>query len=208
MLIRNYGLFWKRAWIHFGAGSNPGHLKGVKVGAKSSDPVNFRDQQGVYCLYDDNFSLVYVGQAGGKNDQRLFDRLKQHREDFVSERWSKFSWFGVRRVLLTNELAGETEAAHPEISDVLNHIEAILIVAAEPVHNRQGGRFGEKVDQPRNGSQLGAGRKLAHRSNDSTSSDRRLPGSPIRASSRKRPRCTAARRTRVGLVYPGLAAKA
>jgi hypothetical protein len=109
--------------------------------------VNFRDQQGVYCLYDDNFRLVYVGQAGGKNDQRLFDRLRQHREDFVSERWSKFSWFGVRRVLLSNDLATETEAAHPDISHVLNHIEAILIAAAEPVHNRQGGRFGEKVDQ-------------------------------------------------------------
>jgi hypothetical protein len=147
MLIRNYGLFWKRSWIHFGAGSNAGHLKGVRVAAKSSEPVNFRDQRGVYCLYDDNFKLVYVGQAGGKNDQRLFDRVKQHREDFVSERWTKFSWFGIRRVLQSNELSAETEAAHPDISDVLNHIEAILIAAAEPVHNRQGGRFGDAVDQ-------------------------------------------------------------
>lgn len=36
---------------------------------------------------------------------------------------------------------------HPDIGDVLNHIEAILIAAAEPVHNRQGGRFGDSVEQ-------------------------------------------------------------
>jgi hypothetical protein len=149
MLIQNYGLFWRRAWIHFGAGGegNAGHLKGIRTGAKTSDPVDFREQQGVYCLYDENFRLVYVGQAGGKNDQRLFGRLKQHREDYVSERWTKFSWFGIRPVLKGGELRVEKTSAHPEIGDVLNHIEAILIAAAEPVHNRQGGRFGDAVEQ-------------------------------------------------------------
>lgn len=148
MLIQNYGLFWRRDWIHFGAGSNPGHLKGVKTGAKKSSPIDFREQQGVYCLYDDNFRLVYVGQAGGKNDQRLFGRLKRHREDFVSARWTRFSWFGVRPVTpKSDRLRAEKSAAHPDVGDVLNHIEAILIAAAEPVHNRQGGRFGESVDQ-------------------------------------------------------------
>jgi hypothetical protein len=53
----------------------------------------------------------------------------------------------VRRVLQSGELAAETDSAHPEIGDVLNHIEAILIAAAEPIHNRQGGRFGESVEQ-------------------------------------------------------------
>ena len=100
-----------------------------------------------YCLYDDNFRLVYVGQAGGKNDQRLLIRLRQHREDFVSERWTRFSWFGVRQVLNTGALKAEKLSAHPDIGDILNHIEAILIAAAEPVHNRQGGRFGELVEQ-------------------------------------------------------------
>jgi len=147
MLIQNYGLFWRRAWLHFGAGSNAGHLKGVLAGAKTSVPVDFREQQGVYCLYDDNFRLVYVGQAGGKNEQRLLIRLRQHREDFVSERWTRFSWFGVRQVLNTGALKAEKSSAHPDIGDVLNHIEAILIAAAEPVHNRQGGRFGETVEQ-------------------------------------------------------------
>lgn len=147
MLIQNYGLFWHRHWIHYGAGGNAGHLKGVLTGAKTSDPVDFRDQQGVYCLYDDTFRLVYAGQAGGKNDQRLFDRLKQHREDRVSERWTKFSWFGIRSVLDSGKLKAEKATIHPDIGDVLNHIEAILIAAAEPVHNRQGGCFGDTVEQ-------------------------------------------------------------
>lgn len=147
MLIQNYGLFWRRPLVHWGRQGNPGHLKGVRIGAKKEKPVNFRDQQGVYCLYDENFNLVYVGQAGGKNDQRLFQRLKQHREDAVSDRWSRFSWFGIRRVLKGGNLSAEISAAHPPISDVLNHIEAILIAAAEPVRNRQGGKFGESVKQ-------------------------------------------------------------
>lgn len=149
MLIQNYGLFWDREWIHFGSGSNAGHLKGILVGAKTSGTVDFRDQQGVYCLYDDTFRLVYAGQAGGGNDQRLFHRLRQHRDDRVSERWSKFSWFGIRQVLGTGELKAIKKTIHPKIGDVLNHIEAILISAAEPVHNRQGGRFGESVEQYR-----------------------------------------------------------
>lgn len=147
MLIHNYGLFWRKAWVHWGRGSNAGHLKGLRVGAKTGVPVDFRYQQGVYCLYDESFKLVYVGQAGGKNDQRLLRRLSQHREDAVSERWSRFSWFGVRQVLQTGELKAEKDSAHPEIGDVLNHIEAILIAAAEPVQNRQGGKFGDRVEQ-------------------------------------------------------------
>jgi hypothetical protein len=147
LLICNYGLFWRKDWIHWGRGSNPGHLCGLKVGAKTGEPVDFREQQGVYCLYDESFKLVYVGQAGGKNDQRLLQRLKQHREDAVSERWSRCSWFGIRQVIGNGKLKAEKEVAHPEIGDVLNHIEAILIAAAEPVHNRQGGKFGENVEQ-------------------------------------------------------------
>lgn len=145
MLIQNYGLFWNRDCIHFGAGKNAGHLKGIRVGAKTSHPIDFRDQQGVYCLYDDGFRLVYVGQAGGRNKQRLFDRLKQHRDDHISDRWTKFSWFGVRQVLKNGSLKAEKDAAHPTTGEVLNHIEAILIAAAEPVRNRQGGRFGKAV---------------------------------------------------------------
>jgi len=36
---------------------------------------------------------------------------------------------------------------NPEISNVLNHMEAVLIHSAEPPLNRQGGRFGDIVEQ-------------------------------------------------------------
>jgi hypothetical protein len=150
MLIRNYGLFWRKDRVHFGAGKNAGHLKGVLASATTAEPVDFREQQGVYCLYDENFRLVYTGQAGGKNDQRIFERLKQHRNDALSERWAKFSWFGVNHVIGSERkysLKAEKSTVKVTISDALNHIEGILIAAAEPVHNRQGGRFGEDVQQ-------------------------------------------------------------
>lgn len=150
MLIRNYGLFWRRDRVHFGAGKNAGHLKGLLASAITTKPVDFRHQQGVYCLYDESFRLVYTGQAGGKNNQRIFERLKQHRSDALSARWTKFSWFGVNRVIGTNgdyKLKAEKSSLKVTISDALNHIEGILIAAAEPVHNRQGGRFGDDVQQ-------------------------------------------------------------
>jgi len=146
MLIQNYGLFWKEEDVYWGKPNVSGHLKGIITNGKTGDPVDFREQQGVYVLYDDTFRVVYVGQTG-VGQQRLFDRLKQHKNDNLADRWSKFSWFGIRRVNKTGDLAAEKNSATPEIGDVLNHIEAILIATAEPAHNKQGGRFGEKVEQ-------------------------------------------------------------
>lgn len=147
MLIHNYGLFWRRDCVYWGKGKNAGHLKG-RI-SPTSKQVDFRDQIGVYVLYDDNYSMLYVGQAGGKNNQRLFGRLKQHRTDHLANRWTRFSWFGVssvdRRSYTLSPITEETKATG--IASTLNHIEAILIVAGEPPLNRQGGRFGEKVRQ-------------------------------------------------------------
>lgn len=147
MLIHNYGLFWKREDVHWGAGRNPGHLLGIHARAKRDGPVDFRRQQGIYCLYDDAFQLVYVGQAGIRQNQRLFGRLRAHTRDHLSDRWTRFSWFGTRAVLGSGKLKAEKNMAHPKTGIILDHIEAILIVAAEPPHNRQGGRFGKGVDR-------------------------------------------------------------
>jgi hypothetical protein len=147
MLIRNYGLFWRRNDVWWGRQNVQGHLKGVRATALTSRAVDFAEQRGVYALYDDAFHLVYVGQAGANDNQRMLDRLRNHRRDALADRRMRFSWFGVNRVLETGELAADAAAAHPAISDVLNHIEAILITAAEPAHNRQGGRFGDGVEQ-------------------------------------------------------------
>lgn len=145
MLIQNYGLFWRRDYIFWGRQNVPGHLKGRR--AKRSKPVDFRDQQGVYVLYDDNYSLVYVGQAGGRNQNRLFARLGQHRSDQLAGRWTRFSWFGVQGVDGRTSTLNGTVPGAPSVQSILNHIEAILIVAGEPPLNRQGGKFGAGVVQ-------------------------------------------------------------
>ena len=111
----------------------------------TADPIDFREQRGVYVLYA-NYDLVYVGQAGA-GEQRLLTRLRNHLRDDLAGRWNRFSWFGVNRVLAAGNLAADADAVHPPIPDVLNHIEAILIHAAEPPLNRQGGRFGETVER-------------------------------------------------------------
>ena len=147
MLIRNYGLFCRRDRVAWGRQKVQGHLKGVPAKAMTSGPVDFAEQRGVYVLYDEAFHLLYVGQAGANDNQRLLDRLRNHRRDALADRWTRFSWFGVNWVKNTGGLSADADAAHPPMSDVLNHIEAILIVAAEPPHNRQGGRFGEGVEQ-------------------------------------------------------------
>jgi len=145
-LIRNYGLFWRREYVFWGRQKNSGNLKGFYTNNKNKI-VDFRDQRGIYVLYDDGFNLVYVGQAGAGNT-RLFTRLKDHTTDHLADRWTKFSWFGTRRVLNTNcTLSKEKDALHPKVRNVLNHLEAVLISSVEPPHNRQGGRFGNEVEQ-------------------------------------------------------------
>ena len=53
----------------------------------------------------------------------------------------------VRWVRKNGRLALGASQRFIKSGDILNHIEAILISTAEPPHNRQGGRFGEEVEQ-------------------------------------------------------------
>lgn len=145
MLIQNYGLFWEERNVFWGAGSNAGCILGVPARNLTANSINFRAQSGVYVLYAD-YEMVYVGQAGAGN-QKLFARIKQHTRDQLANRWNQFSWFGIRRVKKNGELSEEAEGKHSTHGQVLNHIEAMLIHAAEPKQNRQGGRFGASVTQ-------------------------------------------------------------
>lgn len=139
-IIQSYGLFWSADDVFWGRGSQPGALWGVPARARSSTRIDFRDQIGIYVLYEGH-CMIYVGQAGARNT-RLFSRLKKHRKDFLARRWDHFSWFGLRRVLARGKLSTEKLRATSTIAAALNHMEAVLIAAAEPSLNRQGGRFG------------------------------------------------------------------
>ncbi len=154
MLIRNYGLFWRKDWVNWRQAPQNGQISGIAAAARRSREVNFAQQQGVYCLYDETFRLVYIGQVGS-GDQRLYGRLKQHATGDISERWSRFSWFGIRHVLAGGNLSNEATVKQVRVAQVLDHIEAILIASAEPVQNRQGGAFGKdvkKYNQERDGA--------------------------------------------------------
>ncbi len=142
-LINAVGLFWKADRVFWGRPKVAGRLLGVPSVKKKAEPIDFREQAGIYVLYS-NYQIVYVGQTG-KKDQNLFARLRQHRFDDLAERWNQFSWFGVRRVLGGGALSKKTAQFHPSLETALDHIEAVLIHAADPPRNGQDGRFGKNV---------------------------------------------------------------
>jgi len=153
MLIRNYGLFWRRDVLEdeHGQWTRNGELVGIGVRKKRQRQVDFANQRGVYALYDENFRLIYVGQAG-RGERRLYPRLWAHTRNNLSERWSRFSWFGLLPVFdepnedgyyyLDNDYADDINITH---RDALNHLEAVLIMAGEPARNAKGGVFGREV---------------------------------------------------------------
>lgn len=150
-MIKTYGLHWainKVDWGTQGAG-NTGTLLGAKTRSKNARTVDFREQRGIYALYAD-YDLIYVGQAGGGN-ARLFRRLKEHRNDHLSERWNRFSWFGTQRVTKQNILSVDIQAVNVPFTNALNIMEAVSIAISEPTLNFQRGKWSEAKQyfQPR-----------------------------------------------------------
>jgi hypothetical protein len=142
-MIQSYGLHWtiqRVDWGKPGVG-NSGTLLGAATKSRKAKPVDFRKQRGIYALYAD-YELVYVGQTGASKD-RLFKRLKHHRNDHLSERWNRFSWFGTQWVTKSNELSEDTASVSQSVEAALNVLEAVSIAIAEPRLNLQRGRWGE-----------------------------------------------------------------
>jgi hypothetical protein len=142
-MIESYGLHWtieRVDWGKPGVG-NSGTLLGAATRSRKAKPVDFRKQRGIYALYAD-YELVYVGQTGASND-RLFKRLKQHRNDHLSERWNRFSWFGTQWVTKSNRLSEDTAAVSQTVEAALNILESVSIAISEPKLNLQRGRWGE-----------------------------------------------------------------
>ena len=140
-IIKNYGFLWDRNHVYRGAGSNAGHLKGTASGLVSAD---FREQIGVYVLYDSTQRIVYVGQAGNGN-ATLFTRLKNHMDGQLWNRWQYFSWVGFKDVNDDGGLSAQQKVDSGvsgfKYADALNEIEGILIEIIEPKLNKQSGRL-------------------------------------------------------------------
>jgi hypothetical protein len=119
-MIRSYGLHWRADQVFWGKPGigNNGSLLGAASRSSKAHVVDFREQRGIYALYAE-YELVYVGQTGAGND-RLFKRLKMHRNDHLSERWNRFSWFGTQWVTQKNELSTDTAAVKQTVEAALN----------------------------------------------------------------------------------------
>lgn len=138
-VIKNYGLMWRRDSVFWGRPRNPGVLWGRRGGKT----VDFREQVGVYVLYDEARRPIYVGQAG-RGNARLFDRLRAHKKDSLVHRWQYFSWFGLLTVNKSGRLSGwddPSKRVSGTMKSTLNEIEGVLIAATEPPFNKQGARF-------------------------------------------------------------------
>lgn len=152
MTIKNYGIMWERdavAWR--GVRGNAGHLTGIgPIGTaqKYQNEADFRQQIGVYVLYDD-YRVVYVGQAGSGNND-LYSRLKNHLTDHLADRWNKFSWFGIRKVNKNGSLSKQQGELNRNLKsdEVLDLIEGLMINVLEPPLNKQGARW-KDIDQYR-----------------------------------------------------------
>jgi hypothetical protein len=145
MIIKNFGHHWERDAVHWGGQGHgkKGHLKGY-LGAMSV-PIDFREQIGIYVLYDADLQPVYVGQAGNGN-RRLFDRLKDHHYgNRLWNRWRHFSWYGFRGVNKNSHRLSEHDKITKKFKEtggaLLNHMEGILIAATEPKLNKQGANW-------------------------------------------------------------------
>ena len=127
-IISSFGMFWRRDLVDWSAKAN---ILGMQqIGAEA---VIFREQLGIYLLYDGR-EIIYVGRA---TDRPIGRRLYEHTQDRLSTRWDRFSWFGVLPVSDKGMLG-----PLPEIYDsrrILPALEAILIEALEPRQNRKRG---------------------------------------------------------------------
>ena len=138
-VIKNYGLMWSRDAVFWGHGGS----KGVLQGSRKGQVIDFRNQIGVYVLYDEARKPIYVGQAGQGN-ARLFRRLRSHKRDHLAERWRYFSWFGLLVVNKSGKLNKwdyKAKRVAGTIGSMLDEIEGVLIAATEPPFNKQGAKF-------------------------------------------------------------------
>ena len=140
-MIKSYGLHWRVERVSWGRPKVSGTLLGAASRSVRARSVDFRNQRGIYALYAD-YDLIYVGQTGAGSD-RLFSRLKAHKNDHLSERWNRFSWFGTQWVTKAGFVSADTAAVSETVEAALNIFEAVSIAISEPRLNLQRGKWGE-----------------------------------------------------------------
>jgi hypothetical protein len=151
LAIRNYGHYWNRQFVEWGK-PGPGHggrLRGYVLRDRKPLVIDFKEQMGIYVLFTAQREVVYVGQVGS-GDQRMFARIKAHTRNDLRDRWTHFSWFGLRAFTGGGVLS---EHQQPESSvkgtnsSALDEIESVLLQLFEPRLNKQGPRWGDATEE-------------------------------------------------------------
>ena len=155
-IFRTWGDFWAKDMVDFGwTRGSPGTLLGIPANAVDSTiPVDFKEQAGVYILFNSNRDPIYVGQSGS-GSQKIWYRLRAHASGRYAARWTHFTWFGFyepnEKGLLPSQIAHsdykkhrteEGHEIHTTIGNALNEVEGVLIHILEPRLNKQGARLG------------------------------------------------------------------
>ncbi len=131
ILTKSIGVYWNRDNILW---KNEPDMFGVQK--EGANPVNFKNQIGIYILFDQR-EIIYVGQA---IDQPISKRLMQHTNDRLSGRWNRFSWFGFFGVAENGELYIDAKKyEHVAFSELADTLEGVLIESIEPRQNRKKG---------------------------------------------------------------------
>ena len=150
LAIRNFGHFWSRLVIDWNRSGKNGDLSGYVMQNYHPRETNFCNQIAVYALFTSTREPIYVGQSGGRQDQRLFQRLKNHTRSGLRDRWQYFSWFGLRDVNSSGRLSDyqKPESTCKGTNAVaLNEVEAVLLQILEPRLNKQGPRWGSETTE-------------------------------------------------------------
>ena len=135
ILIQSIGMFWERSNVFWK--QNPDLFGQQTVGAEI---VNFKEQIGIYLLYDRD-RILYVGRS---TKRPISQRLFEHTKDRLSGRWDRFSWFGIRGVGPRGGLLAPPKFEFSQES-LATTLESLLIEAMEPALNRRrGDQIGDK----------------------------------------------------------------
>lgn len=133
VILRNYGLKWKKSDVDWSDNTLYGKSKSTKK------HFDFAEQIGIYVLYDEN-KIVYIGQSV---DSSIFTRLKDHKKKKAG--WDKFSWFGFYDVDIQTQKVSKTTNCFPTTKDIADALEAILIELLKPeLNEKKGNNLGEQ----------------------------------------------------------------
>lgn len=134
-LIKLYGEYWNPEIVDWGS-KGPGNgakLEGEVTIEKRKFKANFWEAQGIYVLYD-SFVPVYVGKAFSTS---IGKRLRDHLSDRHAGRWDMFSWYSTCTFKKGDKTLRKAGARQISPETVVNTLEALAILIANPALNRK-----------------------------------------------------------------------